>query len=79
MQDILGSCYRQCEDILKAHMEELRQVSDYLLDHETMSGKEFEAIMNHTATPAISDLSAEPDSATESTEPTPPNSDSSPE
>ena len=79
VQDILGSCYRQCEDILKAHMEELRQVSDYLLEHETMSGKEFEAIMNHTATPAISDLSAEPDSATESAEPNTPNSDSSPE
>ena len=79
VQDILSSCYRQCEDILKAHMEELRQVSDYLLEHETMSGKEFEAIMNHTATPAISDLSAEPDSATESTEPNTPNSDSSPE
>ena len=79
VQDILGSCYRQCEDILKAHMEELRQVSDYLLEHETMSGEEFEAIMNHTATPAISDLSAEPDSATESAEPNTPNSDSSPE
>ena len=79
VQDILGSCYRQCEDILKAHMEELCQVSDYLLEHETMSGKEFEAIMNHTATPAISDLNAEPDSATESAEPNTPNSDSSPE
>lgn len=79
VQDILSSCYRQCEEILKAHMEELRQVSDYLLEHETMSGKEFEAIMNHTATPAISDLSAEPDSATESAEPNTPNSDSSPE
>ena len=79
VQDILGSCYRQCEDILKAHMEELHKVSDYLLEHETMSGKEFEAIMNHTATPAISDLSAEPDSATESAEPNTPNSDSSPE
>ena len=79
VQDILSSCYRQCEDILKAHMEELRQVSDYLLEHETMSGKEFEAIMNHTATPAISDLSAEPDSATESAGPNTPNSDSSPE
>ena len=79
VQDILGSCYRQCENILKAHMEELRQVSDYLLEHETMSGEEFEAIMNHTATPAISDLNAEPDSATESTEPNTPNSDSSPE
>ena len=79
VQDILGSCYRQCENILKAHMEELRQVSDYLLEHETMSGEEFEAIMNHTATPAISDLNAEPDSATESAEPNTPNSDSSPE
>ena len=79
VQDILGSCYRQCEDILKAHMEELRQVSDYLLEHETMSGEEFEAIMNHTATPAISDLNAEPDSATESAEPNTPNFDSSPE
>ena len=79
VQDILSSCYRQCEDILKAHMEELRQVSDYLLEHETMDGKEFEAIMNHTAAPAISDSSADPDSTAESAEPDAPNSDSSPE
>ena len=79
VQDILSSCYRQCEDILKAHMEELRQVSDYLLEHETMDGKEFEAIMNHTAAPAISDSSAASDSTAESAEPDTPNSDSSSE
>ena len=79
VQDILSSCYRQCEDILKAHMEQLRQVSDYLLEHETMDGKEFEAIMNHTAAAAIPDSSADSDSTAESAEPDAPNSDSSPE
>lgn len=79
VQDILNNCYRQCEEILRAHMEELRQVSDYLLEHETMDGTEFEAIMNHTAA-TLPDPStdASPDaSAPDSTEPV--NPDSTPE
>ena len=78
VQDILSSCYRQCEEILKAHMEELRQVSDYLLEHETMDGKEFEAIMNHTSAPANSDSTAS-ELPSEPAESDPTCSDSSPE
>ncbi len=67
VQEMLNSCYRQCEDILKAHMEELRQVSDYLLEHETMDGKEFEAIMNRTDSTELP--AAEPESDETAQEP----------
>lgn len=53
VQAILTDCYSRCEEILKAHMEQLQQVSDYLLENETMSGAEFESIMN----PPVADSS----------------------
>ena len=51
IQQILRSCYQQCEDILKAHIPQLRQVSDYLLEHETMDGKTFADIMHAPEVP----------------------------
>ena len=51
IQQILRSCYQQCEDILKAHIPQLRQVSDYLLEHETMDGKTFADIMDAPEVP----------------------------
>ena len=45
IEDILRSCYQQCEDILKAHLDQLSKVSDYLLEHETMDGETFRTIM----------------------------------
>ena len=45
MQEILSTCYKQCEDILSAHRDTLQRVSDYLLEHETMDGDTFEAMM----------------------------------
>ena len=51
IQQILRSCYQQCEDILKAHIPQLRQVSDYLLAHETMDGKTFADIMDAPEVP----------------------------
>ena len=51
IQQILRSCYQQCEDILKAHIPQLCQVSDYLLEHETMDGKTFADIMDAPEVP----------------------------
>ena len=45
VQEILSTCYKQCEDILSAHRDTLQRVSDYLLEHETMDGDTFEAMM----------------------------------
>jgi cell division protease FtsH len=41
VQSILRSCYQQCESILKDNLDALSQVSEYLLEHETISGEEF--------------------------------------
>lgn len=43
--EILRNCYQRCEDILKANMDKLIAVSDYLLEHETMDSETFNAIM----------------------------------
>ena len=51
IQQILRNCYQQCEDILKAHIPQLRQVSDYLLEHEAMDGKTFADIMDAPEVP----------------------------
>ena len=45
VQEIMDSCYIRCEEILKANMDKLQLVSDYLLEHETMSSEAFVAIM----------------------------------
>ncbi|MDD6024063.1 MAG: ATP-dependent zinc metalloprotease FtsH [Oscillospiraceae bacterium] len=71
VQKILTAAYARCEDILKAHMVQLQQVSDYLLEHETMDGPAFLAIME----PASAVL---PETeCTESEIPQPPDADSS--
>ncbi len=56
IQQILRSCYQQCEDILKAHIPQLRQVSDYLLEHETMDGTTFSNIMDPPEAPESTDV-----------------------
>ncbi len=46
MKVILDAAYCQCEDILKANYPKLHEVAQYLLEHEYMSRKQFEACMN---------------------------------
>ncbi len=45
VQDILQQSYAKCEDILKANLDKLQSVSDYLLEHETMDGTTFQTYM----------------------------------
>ena len=61
IQQILRSCYQQCEDILKAHIPQLRQVSDYLLEHETMDGKTFADIMDAPEVPDMDTAESAPE------------------
>ena len=42
---LIDSAYRRCSEILKANEDKLNQVVEFLLAHETMSGKQFEACM----------------------------------
>ena len=45
VQEILGTCYSRCENILKENIGKLAEVSDYLLEHETMDGETFKNMM----------------------------------
>ena len=45
----VDSAYQRCEEILKARSRELELTAQYLLEHETMNGEEFEAIFQQTA------------------------------
>ena len=42
---LIDKAYRQCEEILKTDSEKLNEVVAFLLEHETMSGRQFEACM----------------------------------
>ena len=42
---VIADAYRRCEEILKANYGKLHEVAQYLLDHDYMSRKQFEACM----------------------------------
>ena len=41
VQALIHRAYAQCEEILKANMDKLEEISAFLLEHETMSAREF--------------------------------------
>ncbi len=51
MKSALNEAYRRCEEILKANYGKLHEVAQYLLDHEYMSRKQFEACMKNEPIP----------------------------
>ena len=74
VQDILQTCYQQCEEILKANMAQLTAVAEYLLEHETMDGPTFLSIVepNPESAPEALPGAAQPASAeAPATEPLP--------
>ena len=56
VQEILTSCYKQCEDILKENLDRLNLVADYLLEHETMDGETFARIMEEGLLPPVEEM-----------------------
>ena len=44
IQQILADGYARCTEILKREQEKLKTVADFLLEHETMTAEEFEAV-----------------------------------
>ena len=51
MKSLMGEAYRRCEEILKANYGKLHEVAQYLLAHEYMSRKQFEACMKDDPIP----------------------------
>ena len=45
MKIVLNEAYARCEEILKANYDKLHEVAKFLLEHEYMSRKQFEACM----------------------------------
>ena len=45
VKTIIDRAYRQCEEILKRDAEKLKEVVEFLLEHETMSGVQFAQCM----------------------------------
>ena len=44
IQQILADAYARCTEILKREQDKLQTVADFLLEHETMTAEEFEAV-----------------------------------
>ena len=42
---IIDAAYRRCEAVLEANRTQMEAVAAYLLEHETMSGEDFTALM----------------------------------
>ena len=42
---IIDAGYRRCQEVLDVHREQMEKVAAYLLEHETMSGEDFESVM----------------------------------
>ena len=42
---IIDAAYRRCQEVLEAHRSQMEAVASYLLEHETMSGEDFTAVM----------------------------------
>ena len=51
MKHVMDDAYRRCEEILKANYSKLHEVAQYLLEHDYMSRKQFEACMNGESIP----------------------------
>ena len=51
MKRVIDEAYAKCEAILTENREKLNQIASFLLEHETMSRRQFEACMNGEAIP----------------------------
>ena len=49
VKSVVGSAYRRCEEILRANLDRLKAVAQYLLEHETMEADAFADVFSRTA------------------------------
>ena len=47
VKDIFDRASARCEQILSEHADQLRAIAEYLLEHETMEGEEFNYFFEH--------------------------------
>ncbi len=45
VKSIIDAGYRRCQEVLEAHRQQMDAVAAWLLEHETMSGEDFESVM----------------------------------
>ncbi len=46
IRSIVEEAFKDCEDLLRAHMDKLELIAQYLMKHEKIDGKNFERLMN---------------------------------
>ena len=51
MKRVIDEAYARCETILKENYEKLKEVAAFLLEHESMSRRQFEACMKNEPIP----------------------------
>ncbi len=70
IKKIIDECYARCEEILKAHADELEKTAALLLEKEKVDADEFDALFNSNSASAQTETSevSEENSATESPE-----------
>ncbi len=51
VKEVMRSAYAACEELLRSNYDKLREVAEYLLEHEHMSRKQFEACMKGESIP----------------------------
>jgi len=52
VRDIIEIGYNKCRSILEEHMDQLKMVAEYLLEHEKMDGETFDKMMKGQAVEA---------------------------
>ena len=68
VKKLITSCYNRCNDILSSNMDKLTAVAEYLIVHEKVDGKGFEALMKGEPAEEKSTESADAPVDTEKTE-----------
>ena len=46
MNAIVGKCYKECKALLKANLDILNSLVDYVIQEEEITGEEFEKVYN---------------------------------
>ena len=57
VQRVIENCYAKAEEILKAHMDQLKTVAEYLIINEKVNGDKFEELMSGaSAAPVVPEV-----------------------
>ena len=68
---LLDQCYNRAEELLRTHSQQLTAVAEALLERDTLSRNEFEAVMNGEALPPLTKIDRMQPRAEAADDPTP--------